>query len=221
MLTNKPGNIRKFWKVLLYSILTLGIYLFYWLYINLSEMEGAFEFEKNENQVALAKRFYGVCFFIVLVYAISIINIVVDNPKNIKTVIVYSYYYNVFFTSAGLVFFLYFLRSIFLCQSKIKLSPFNKKAVYSLYVIRFVLDLFVAVMFFTLNLDTFIDSIIQNCGNISAEYLLNSSNVKIFGLLSMISNASNIVLIIFVYRLQLEINALWSCYKNESCINEL
>lgn len=218
MITNKPGLERKFWKVFLFTIITFGIYLFYWLYRNLTEMETAFEFEKNETQIIFAKRFYGAAFFIVLIFLIAIINIVVDNPENIRVVFIYSYYFNVIFTGAGLLFFYYFIKSVFLCQSKLKLTPFNKKAVYSMYIIRFLLDLVVAVMFFELNLENFVNEIVTNYANLNFTLLLENANLKYLSLIGMLSNAGNIVVIIFVYRLQLEINSMWTCYKTPVCV---
>lgn len=181
-------------------------------------METAFEFEKNETQIIFAKRFYGAAFFIVLIFLIAIINIVVDNPENIRVVFIYSYYFNVIFTGAGLLFFYYFIKSVFLCQSKLKLTPFNKKAVYSMYIIRFLLDLVVAVMFFELNLENFVNEIVTNYANLNFTLLLENANLKYLSLIGMLSNAGNIVVIIFVYRLQLEINSMWTCYKTPVCV---
>jgi len=218
MITNKPGVERKFWKVFLFTIITFGIYLFYWLYRNLTEMETAFEFDKKETQIVLAKRFFGAAFFIVLIFLIAIINIVVDNPENIRVVYIYSYYFNVIISGVGLLFFYYFIKSVFLCQSKLKLTPFNKKAVYSILIIRFLLDLIIAVMFFELNLEQFVNELVANRANLDAAFFLQNENLEYISLLGLLSNAGNIVIVIFVYRLQLEINALWACYKTPICV---
>lgn len=218
MITNKPGLERKFWKVFLFTIITFGIYLFYWLYRNLTEMETAFEFDSKETQIVFAKRFYSAAFFIVLIYLIAIINIVIDNPENIRLVFIYSYYFNVIFTGVGLLFFYYFIKSVFLCQSKLKLTPFNKKAVYSIFIIRFILDLIIAVMFFELNLEKFVNEVIANRASLDLAFFLENELLKYVTILGLLSNAANIVIVIFVYRLQLEINSLWTCYKTPVCV---
>ena len=214
MTTNKPGKERKFWKVLIFTIITFGIYFLYWLYKNLTELEQAFEFDKNEKQVILAKRFYAAGFFISLLYVISLTNIVVEHPQNIRIIFIYSFYYNLFFTAVGLFLFFYFIRSIFLCQSKLNLSPFNKKAIYSLYIIRFVFDLIIAVLFFTFDLEEFIRNLFANNGIISLKYLINNENIRLLMILGMLSNAGTVIIMIFVYRLQIEINAIWKFYNS-------
>lgn len=220
IITNNPGKERSFWKVLLLSIITLGIYILYWLYRNLTEMEQAFEFEKHETQITKAKRFYGAGFFLVFIYAISLANIIMYNPnvEGLRLVFIYSYYFNAAFAAIGMFFFYFFIKSVFLSQSKLKLTPFNKKAVYSLFIFRFALDLVIAAVFFSFNLEEFVKGFMANEGNATVEFLLENTNIKIFTLLSLLNNAGNIVLAIFVYRLQLEINCLWTCYKNSACI---
>ncbi len=214
MITNKPGKQRKFWKVLVLTIITFGMYFLYWLYRNLTEMENAFEFESEENQVVVAKRFYGAGFFLVLIYGISLVNIILENPQNAKVIFIYSNYYNLLFTATGLFLFFYFIRSVFLCQSKLSLTPFNKKAIYSVYIVRFAIDVIVAVLFFSFNMDEFIKSLINGEGEFTAEFLLGNPNIRLLTLLSLLSYVSNVVLVIFIYRLQIELNAIWQFYRN-------
>lgn len=213
MRTNKPGLERNFFKVLFLTIITLGVYFLYWLYRNLTEMEVAFEFEKNEKQILYAKRFYGAAFFIVLVYFISLVNISYENPMNMRMIFIYSLYFNLIFTGVGLFFFYFFIKSVFLCQSKINLAPFNKKTVYSLYIIRFVLDAIISVMFFYFDLDNFVNNLFADNSNITLEFLLTNENIRLFTIMSLMNNAGLVVLLLFLYRLQVEINAIWKFYK--------
>ena len=216
MITNKPGKERQFWKVLVFTIITFGIYFLYWLYRNLTELEDAFEFSPNENQVIFAKRFFAAGFFISLIYAISLVNIVIENSHNIKIIFVYSVYYNLFFTAIGLFLFFYFIRSIFLCQSKLNLTPFNKKAIYSLYIIRFVFDIVIAALFFSFDLESFFRELFSTNGSIPFESLFNVRNLQLLTILGMMSNAGTVIIMLFVYRLQIELNAIWKFYKVQS-----
>ncbi len=51
----KQKYIRNYWMVLLFGVLTFGIYWYYWYYANLEEIGKAFKFEKSEKEITIAK----------------------------------------------------------------------------------------------------------------------------------------------------------------------
>ncbi len=134
----KKGKIRSLGSVVGLSIITFGIYIFYWLYINLKEIEESFTFDENETTIKTAKNLF--VFFIIFTVLNIIISFSTANPRSSELNPI-AILFSLISVGIGLSFFYYFTASVALGQAKARLTNFDISSIYGFYVFGIILTL--------------------------------------------------------------------------------
>jgi len=131
----KKGKGRSFAALVGLCLITLGIYILYWLYINLHELREAFSFDRNETAVDTAQKWFTVYFITTLVVILATFSFAFSNPVELHPLSL------VFSTIGGIVggiFFYHYTAAVALGQSKARLSAFEISRIYQYYLIGLV-----------------------------------------------------------------------------------
>lgn len=132
------GKIRSFGSVVGLSIITFGIYIFYWLYINLKEIEESFTFDENETTIKTAKNLF--VFFIIFTVLNIIISLSTANPRSSELNPI-AILFSLISVGIALTFFYYFTATVALRQAKARLINFDISSIYGFYVFGITLTL--------------------------------------------------------------------------------
>jgi len=126
----KKGKIRGFGALIGLSIVTLGIYLLYWLYINLKEINESFVFEEKETVLKTAKHLF--IFYVIFSVLSTIISLALtDGPSfKLNPIVIF---FSLISAGIGLAFFYYFTSSVALAQTKAQIEPFDIPDIYGSY----------------------------------------------------------------------------------------
>ena len=128
----KKGKVRSFGAFLGLSIITLGIYYFYWLYINLQEIKDAFTSHKNRSDIATVQKLFIVYLITSLVVMYVTVSLGASQPDKIHPI---SILFLLIGTVVGAVFFYFYTVAIALAQSKFQLTHFTVSDIYPYYII--------------------------------------------------------------------------------------
>ncbi len=173
-------NIRSYGKVLLFGIITLGIYWLYWYYANLKELDRHFVCEKDEKDIKLALNAFViyiilhiVAMFVAIAVVIARIETIADAPAY-PTPGLESMLVSFFSLLVESVFIFMFLNAVKLGQEKAKIEGFTLFPMFALYL-----------------------------GGVICQFIYSAF------MLPLISILSAVLLILFYYKLQDGINSIW------------
>lgn len=129
------GNVRKFGTVLGLSIITLGIYILYWLYVNLKEMREAFTFGKEETTIITTQKLFPAYIVVSIIVAIGTFSLTLANRGRLGPAAILL---SVVGGVVAAVFYYHFTASVALGQKKAQVTAFEISSLYSFYIIGLV-----------------------------------------------------------------------------------
>lgn len=130
------GRVRSFGAFLGLSIITLGIYFLYWLYINLREIQESFTFDENETTIETTQKLFVVYIIITVIVTIASVSLTISNRGEIHPV---SIFLSLISGAFAAIYFYYFTNSVILGQTKAQLSPFELSSIYFYYIIGIII----------------------------------------------------------------------------------
>ncbi len=185
---------RRFWVLLLLSILTLGIYYFLWLYLNLREIRSAFPLSGGERTVAIARVLLVVKILFVLGTMIISLALVagtvgagtpperMEIPPGLLLLTLLDFLLSV-------VFYYYFTASISLTQQKAGLEAVSVGRIYPFMIVYLTIDF------------------------ATGAYVILSghapSALRPLAFLAVLGSVGLVALVVYLYNCQLEINRIW------------
>lgn len=128
----KKGKVRSFGTFLGLSIITLGIYYFYWLYINLKEIKEALTSDKNKSGIATVQKLFVAYLIISLVVMFVTISLSASQPGRVHPV---SILLLLLGATMGMVFIYFYTTAIASAQSEFQLTYFKVFDIYRYYLI--------------------------------------------------------------------------------------
>lgn len=128
----KKGKVRSFGAFLGLSIITLGFYYFYWLYINLKEIKEALTFDKDETVIKGAQQLYVAYISISIVAMFVTVFLTASQPDKIHLV---SILFLLLGATVGALFLYYYTVSVALAQNKVNLASFRIADIYAYCII--------------------------------------------------------------------------------------
>jgi hypothetical protein len=128
----KKGKVRNFGAFLGLSIITLGVYYFYWLYINLQEIKEAFTSHKNRSDIATVQKLFIIYLIIALVVMYVTLSFGASQPGKMHPV---SIFFLLIGAITGAVFFYFYTAAIALAQNKFQLIHFTVSDIYAYCII--------------------------------------------------------------------------------------
>jgi uncharacterized membrane protein HdeD (DUF308 family) len=131
----KKGKGRSFLVLVGLCIITLGIYILYWLYVNLHELREAFSFHPGETAVDAAQKWFAVYVTTTLVVIIATFSFAFSNPEELHPIVLF---FSIIGGIVGGIFFYHYTAAVALAQSKAQLSAFEISKVYQYYLIGLV-----------------------------------------------------------------------------------
>lgn len=200
------GHVRNFWVLLGLSIVTLTIYYFYWLYINLKEIEEGVVLNEEAPFVRTARGLFWAKIGILAVTIVGSIIITLPpalaDPYNIEVPSMIVLFPVISFV-VNVVFFYFFAASISLGQRRVQLASFHVMGLYVLYLISSLFELIGSIV--VLRGDT-----ISTLSSIHTWSSIPSlSALASFSLLSFLDTLGNILWLVCIFLIQKEINRIW------------
>lgn len=128
----KKGKVRSFGTFLGRSIITLGIYYFYWLYINLQEIKEALPSNKNKRGIATVQKIFVAYLSISIVVMFVTYSLGRSQQGGLNPVIIPFLLLN---TVVGAVFFYFYTTAIASAQSEFQLTYFKVSTIYKYCII--------------------------------------------------------------------------------------
>ncbi|MFH1673113.1 MAG: DUF4234 domain-containing protein [Pseudomonadota bacterium] len=128
----KKGKVRSFGTFLGLSIITLGIYYFYWLYINLQEIKEAFTKDKNKRGIATVQKIFFAYLATSIVVMFVAYTVGLSQPGAPNPVIIP---FLLLSTVVGAVFFYFYTTAIASAQSECQLTYFKVSNIYKYCII--------------------------------------------------------------------------------------
>lgn len=202
----RKGHVRNFWALIGLSIITLTVYYFYWLYINLKEIkEGAFQNE-DDSIICTAQGLFwvkiGVLIGTIIGSLIITLPLALADPYDFKFPSAFIIFPLISFV-ANIIFFYFFTASVSLGQRKVQLAPFNVIGIYALYLISSLIELTGGI--FILQGD-----MISTLSNIySWSSLASTSSFASLSLLGFLNTIGNILWLVSIFLVQKQINKIW------------
>lgn len=128
----KKGKVRSFGAFLGLSIITFGIYYFYWLYINLQEIKTALTSHKNKSDIATVQKL----FIAYLVTSLVVMYVTVSlSASQLSKIHPISILFLLTGAVVGAVFFYFYTTAIAFAQSKFQLKYFTVSDIYAYCII--------------------------------------------------------------------------------------
>lgn len=205
---NEPskGKTRSYLALLGLSVITLTIYYFYWLYINLREIKHAFPADQGSTVVDTARVLFFVKIGILIVTGTvatgMILPTALSDPFQIQFPPAISMFKIIEFLSS-ILFFYFFCRSIGFAKQKAGIPSVSMSAAIFIYFASAVLDAMTTVYFLQGN---FLESL-SSVDSISS--LFTSLSDGLLPLISQLDFLGSILWLIAMYLAQREINRVW------------
>lgn len=179
----KKGNVRSFGKLLGLGIITLGLYILYWLHINLKEFKEAFPSAEQETIIDTTQKLLVVYIVVALVISIFTVAMVIStpDPEEIPSLAILL---SLFGGSLGAIFFYNYTASVAFAQKHAQLSAFAVPIIYLYYLVGLIL--------------AFIGNFIP-----------------------ALSLAGPILIFVYFYKIQQEINKIWTLGNFEKIENTI
>lgn len=200
------GKIRSYPALLGLSLITLTVYYFYWLYINLREIRLAFPSDKDGSVVDAARLLFFIKVALLLVTGTAatamILPAALHDPFHIQLPPALSAFKIVEFLSSVL-FFYFFCRSVAFAKTRARIQPAGMRAAFGLYAASAVFDAVTTVYFLRSN---FLESM-TSVDSLSS--LFDSMSVGWFPLMSQLDFVGSILWLVAIYLVQRDINRVW------------
>ncbi len=141
----KAGKKRNFFLVLLFIIITFGIYGLYWFFANLKEMQRGFSFQEDAKFPRFAKLFYILAIFInfaplgIIFY--GLFQVFSGNQQWLAQHKMLLMLANIAAIVVNVLAFYFFTKTVELAQEKASLEAFNFTKLFSIYVVSILLVL--------------------------------------------------------------------------------
>jgi len=174
------GKARNFWGFIGLSIVTLGIYFYYWYFINIKELRGAFP-SRGNSPAERARILYYAMIVMSIVTTAAIAGTVPDiiaDPENAAVILNDARRspgqtgINILSTAVYIAFLYYYTRTVSMVQSRAGLGPMKMK-------------------------------------NLLAQAITGALLLFLGGYVDTAGLAGGIVMLVYLYSIQGEINRIW------------
>ena len=198
-------HVRSFWALLGLSIVTLSIYYFYWLYVNLKEIREDALSGIDDSVVRRAQTWFwakiGVLITTTLVSLIIMLPPALADPYHITIPRGFVLIPAISF-AVNITFFYFFTVSVSEGQRKVQLASFRVLTIFVFYLISSVIELVGGIVVLR-------EDVMAGLSDVHSWTSLPSLSVISLTLLGFFNTVGNILWLISVYLIQEQINKIW------------
>ena len=200
------GHVRQFWALLGLSIVTLSIYYFYWLYVNLKEIREDALSGIDDSVVRQALAWFwakiGVLVTTTLVSLIIMLPPALADPYHITIPRGFIIIPLISFV-VNIIFFYFFTVSVSEGQRRVQRTSFRVVTIFVFYLISSLIEL-------VGNIAVLRGGVISTLSNVHSWTSIPSlSSVASLTLLGFFNTLGNILWLISIYLIQEQINKIW------------
>jgi hypothetical protein len=133
-------NQRKYINVVMLFIFTMGLYIFYWYYINLKEVSLFIKFNKNDNELYIAKELFIFYMIPSIILTFMLFPFIMGTP--LSNIVTNPFYLILAIVGnlMSIIFQYFYLKTISTAKIKVKLKRFSILNLLSLYIFIIILN---------------------------------------------------------------------------------
>ena len=202
----QKGRVRSFVALLGLSIVTLTIYYYYWLYVNIKEMKEGFSMDDEDSVFKAAQTTFWFKIGILLVTIIGSIAMTVPaaiaDPENIvipRMLIIFP----IMGFCANIAFFYFFGSCISKGQQRAQLTSYNALGAFALYLISSAIELIGGITVLRSDMMSNLSSIDSMQAIFTRQWIATLSG------LSMLNFIGNVLWLAAIFIVQEQINRIW------------